>query len=85
MQDGLVDTVVLVPDLDARVAELYEARAVLSLNGGITSHGAVLARELELPCVVVSADTTCLDAMVGLEIEVDGWEGTISLPGVDRE
>lgn len=71
-----VGSVVLLNELDDRVASLVEASGIVSLGGGITSHGAVLARELQIPCVVVS-DPERIKSFLGEQVVVDGWEGTI--------
>lgn len=69
--------VVLLSDLDTRVSLLVEASAIVSEAGGVTSHGAVLARELQIPCVVVRDDAESLHGLVGEEVFVDAWEGTV--------
>ena len=74
---------------------MHAARAVLTQRGGITSHAAVIARGLGLPCVVGAADMeidlgaqtmTCPDGRVfhaGDIITVDGSTGT-ALAGAAR-
>jgi pyruvate,water dikinase len=71
-----VGRVVLLNELDDRVASLVEASGIVSLRGGITSHGAVLARELQIPCVVVS-EPEAIKSLLGHQVVVDGWDGTI--------
>jgi len=53
-----------------------KAGAIITDEGGITSHAAIIARELGIPCVV-----GCLHAMTSLEdgeeVIVDAGEGKI--------
>jgi len=72
-------SVIILTDLDKRVAHAASAAAIVSLDGGITSHGAVLARELKLPCVVFSKAKSIITDVIGLQVEVNGWEGTVSI------
>lgn len=76
-QNLFAGAVVLLSDLDKRVAELSEASGIISLAGSITSHGAVLAREFGIPCVIMDASDT-LRGLVGQTVQVDGWEGILT-------
>jgi len=75
----LKGSVILLPELDARVALLDKASAIIALSGGITSHGAVLARELEVPCVVLNMSQDVQNSIRRKEVEVDGWEGEVKV------
>ena len=70
------ENVVVLSDLDATVAQAAIAKAIISCSGSITSHGAILARELEVPCVVVE-DAKVLERLYGSLVHVDGWNGLI--------
>ncbi|MGD9959767.1 phosphoenolpyruvate--protein phosphotransferase [Nocardioides sp.] len=54
--------------------------ALVTERGGPTSHTAIIARQLGIPCVVGTPG--CLDLPVGLDVLVDGTAGTIT-SGVD--
>ena len=51
--------------------------ALISETGGLLDHGAALARELGIPCVVGCRDawTTLTDGML---VTVDGYAGTVT-------
>ncbi|MEA5532527.1 putative PEP-binding protein [Crocosphaera sp. XPORK-15E] len=62
---------------------LKQAAGVITEDGGMTSHAAILARELGIPAVVgVSGVTTWLQT--GDEILLDGNKGSISLNTIDE-
>jgi pyruvate,orthophosphate dikinase len=50
---------------------MHVARGVLTMRGGVTSHAAVIARGLGLPCVVGASDLR-LDAVAGTLTSADG-------------
>ena len=54
------------------------AGAVVTEIGGVMSHAAVVARELDVPCVVMAAGATTR-LQTGQVVEVDGAAGTIRL------
>lgn len=74
------------PDL---VPVMRRASAIVTDQGGITSHAAILARELGVPCVTGVAGATSI-VQEGDLLVVDAWRGTVeildaSAPGtVDR-
>lgn len=74
------------PDL---VPVMRRASAIVTDQGGITSHAAILARELGVPCVTGVAGATVL-IQEGDLLAVDAWRGTVEIldaapPGtVDR-
>jgi pyruvate,water dikinase len=54
------------------------AGAIVLDSGGLMSHGAVVARELGIPCVAGVRSGTLL-ARSGRQVTVDGSAGTVSL------
>ena len=71
---------------DVLVAPMTEPSMVLMMNkasaivtdlGGITSHAAIVSRELGVPCVVATKSATT-DLKDGMEVVVDGTEGTVT-------
>jgi pyruvate, water dikinase len=46
------DVVILNEHMTQDVMRLKEAGAILSKNGGLTCHASILARELNIPCIV---------------------------------
>ncbi len=55
---------------------MITARAVVTEQGGATSHAAVVGRALGLPCVV-GCGTGSLAALIGKTVTVDGQSGTV--------
>ncbi|MGR8947338.1 MAG: pyruvate, phosphate dikinase [Gammaproteobacteria bacterium] len=55
---------------------MIAAQAVITEQGGSTSHAAVVSRALGTPCVVGCGDGT-LSSLVGQEVTVDGQSGNI--------
>jgi len=69
------------------VTEITDPRMVLMMNkasaiicdiGGITSHPSILARELGIPCVVNTKDST-KKLKTGQEVMIDGTTGEVFL------
>lgn len=60
------------------VGGMIAARAVITEQGGSTSHAAVVSRELHTPCVVGCGAGSLRD-LVGAEVTVDGASGTVYL------
>ena len=58
------------------VGGMIAACAVITEQGGSTSHAAVLSRELHTPCVVGCGRGSLRD-LVGTEVTVDGGSGTV--------
>ena len=58
------------------VIMMNRAAAIVTNHGGITSHPAIVSRELGIPCVVntKAATTTLRD---GMRVRVDGGKGEI--------
>jgi pyruvate,orthophosphate dikinase len=58
------------------VGGMIAARAVITEQGGATSHAAVVSRELHTPCVVGCGRGSLL-ALAGTEVTVDGGSGRV--------
>jgi len=61
------------PDM---VPAMQRASAIVTDEGGITCHAAIVSRELGIPCVVGTSEGTKL-LSDGMEITVDGSKGTV--------
>jgi len=62
---------------------MRRAAAIVTDAGGMTSHAAIVARELGLPCVVGARDATHVLA-TGIVVTVDGSTGTVSEGGAPQ-
>lgn len=62
---------------------MRRAAALLTERGGLTSHAAIVARELGIPCVVGCGDLTVI--LDGQEITVDGAAGRVYAGSLDTE
>lgn len=62
------------------VPVMRRAVAVVTDAGGMTSHAAIVSRELGIPCVVGTKDATAR-LRDGLEVTVDGARGTVVAGG----
>jgi pyruvate,orthophosphate dikinase len=58
------------------VGGMIAARAVITEQGGTTSHAAVVSRELHTPCVV-GCGKGALQDLAGSEVTVDGASGKV--------
>lgn len=58
------------------VAMMVKAVAIVTNIGGMTSHPAILSREMGIPCVV-STKTATTDLKDGMKILVDGDKGEV--------
>lgn len=91
--EGIVKIVEGVKDIpnfkegDILVAEMTEPSMVIMMNkataivtdkGGLTSHPAIVSRELGIPCVV-AAKTATQVLKDGMKIKVDGVKGEVYL------
>jgi len=63
------------PDL---VPVMRKASAIVTDQGGITSHAAIIARELGVPCVTGVAGATAI-VQEGDLLVVDAWRGTVEI------
>ena len=61
------------------IPHILEAGAIITDHGGVTSHAAVIARELGIPCIVSTGKATKL-LKDGMEVIVDGKKGIIYKP-----
>lgn len=61
------------PDM---VVSMQRASAIVTDEGGITSHAAIVSREMGIPCVV-GTETATKDLVEGTYITVDGNEGKV--------
>ncbi len=79
-EDGrdLVDGEVLVAPMTNPdwLPTLRRASAIVTDNGGMTCHAAIVARELGVPCVV-GARTATTDLVAGASVVVDGTHGQV--------
>lgn len=57
---------------------LARAGAIVTDEGGITCHAAILSRELRIPCVVGAAHATQI-LNDGTEVEVDAEKGVVRI------
>lgn len=74
MQEGeILVTHMTSPDW---VPVMRRARAIVTESGGMTSHAAIVARELGLPCIVGAHDATRI-LSTGTLVTVDGSGGTV--------
>lgn len=55
---------------------IFKASAIITEQGGITSHAATIAREVGIPCVVGANDATTI-LKEDMEVIVDGDKGII--------
>lgn len=58
------------------VPAMKKASAIVTNTGGMTSHAAIVSRELGIPCVVGTKDATSI-LKEGMEVTVDGTHGMI--------
>ncbi len=68
------------------VPGMKKASAIITDTGGMTSHAAIVSRELGVPCIVGTGNATLI-LKDGMEVSVDGshgivYEGFISAPEV---
>jgi len=52
--------------------------AIITDMGGVTSHAAIVTRELKIPCIVGTRNATQI-LKDGMKVEVDAFEGTIKI------
>lgn len=68
--------VAYITDASMFVDIIGKARAIVTDVGGVTSHPAIVSRELGLPCVVATKKATKV-IKTGMEIVVDGNKGVV--------
>ncbi len=59
-----------------RLSLLKQVGGIITESGGMTSHGAIVARELKIPAIVSATDATKI-LTTGMEVWLDGREGTV--------
>jgi len=59
------------------VIMMNKAAAIVTDRGGITSHAAVISRELGVPCVTATKTATT-DLKDGMKVRVDGSTGQVT-------
>ena len=59
-----------------QVLAIANAKGIITETGGKTSHGAIVARELNIPAIVNATDATNI-LTNGIEVFLDGDEGTV--------
>lgn len=60
------------------VIMMNKAAAIITDKGGLTSHPAIVSRELGIPCVVATKTATQI-LKDGMKVRVDGGKGEIYL------
>jgi phosphohistidine swiveling domain-containing protein len=69
--------ILLAPSTDTDyLSAMQRASAIVTEEGGLLSHAAIIARELSIPCVVGATDAL-VQFPTGTLITVDGYTGTI--------
>jgi len=78
MSRGMKTRVVLVTQYTTPMigAFLDNIAAIVTEMGGVTSHGAIIAREMGIPCVV-SVKNASKELRDGMTVIVDGKEGVV--------
>ncbi len=71
------------------VPAMKKAAAIVTNTGGMTSHAAIVSRELGIPCIVGTKNATSI-LTEGMEVTVDGthgmiYEGKISVAETSKE
>ncbi|OHA18260.1 MAG: hypothetical protein A2664_02235 [Candidatus Taylorbacteria bacterium RIFCSPHIGHO2_01_FULL_46_22b] len=71
---------VLVADVTepSMVIMMNKAVAIITDRGGITTHAAIVSRELGIPCVV-GTKTATKDLKDGMRVRVDGGKGEVTI------
>ena len=72
-KDDILITTITDPTM---VQVMIKAKAIVTDIGGITSHPAILSRELGIPCIVNTKSATT-EINDGQEITVDGTKGEV--------
>jgi len=57
---------------------IFKASAIVTETGGISSHAAIIARELGIPCVVGAQNATRI-LKDGMEVVIDGERGEVCI------
>lgn len=59
---------------------MKKVSAIITDMGGVTSHAAIVTRELEIPCIVGTRNATKI-LKDGMKVEVDAFNGTVKVVG----
>ncbi len=70
----------IIPEM---VIALNGAAAIISEDGGLTSHASIIARELNIPAIV-SVENACEVLSSGTEIFIDGNSGVVILSEIEN-
>jgi pyruvate kinase len=69
--------ILVVPQTDRDfVPAMRKAAAIIAEDGGLTSHAAIVALELSIPCVV-GAENALATLQDGMLVTVDGTRGVV--------
>ena len=60
------------------VVMMNKAAAIITDKGGLTSHAAIISRELGIPCIVATKEATKV-LKNGMKVRVDGEKGEVYL------
>jgi len=72
-QGDILVTTMTNPDM---VVTMAKAAAIVTDEGGVTAHAAIVSREMGIPCIV-GTDNATSELEDGMEITVDGFHGKI--------
>jgi pyruvate,water dikinase len=57
----------------------HKAAAIITNQGGMLSHAAIISRELNIPCIIGTDKEVTVNIKTGDEIEVDANEGVVRI------
>ena len=57
---------------------MKKVSAIVTDMGGVTSHAAIVTRELKIPCIVGTRNATQI-LKDGMQVEVDAFTGTVKI------
>lgn len=73
------DSILVAPMTEpSMIMMMNRASAIVTDHGGITSHPAIVSRELGIPCVVATKEATAV-LKSGMRVRVDGAQGVVYL------
>jgi len=74
-QGDILVSIATDPDI---VPAMKKAAAIVTEQGGVTSHAAIVSRELKIPCVIGTKIATKV-LKDGMEVEVDANKGIVTV------
>lgn len=78
-QDAVEENLLVAPYFTpVSLPQYTKGRGIVTDHGGMTSHAAIIARELGIPCVVATEDATQIIEN-GDEVKVDGKTGEVTI------